>query len=132
MKIQIKKWDVIIVLLLIVISFLPYAFIKSWISDGAKSTYACITVDGEIYKEIPLTGQIGYREIEIDTEYGKNTLAIENEGIAVIKSDCRDHICEEFGFKKHIGETITCLPHKLCIEIKGHQREEVEEDLRTY
>ncbi|WP_157047863.1 hypothetical protein [Cellulosilyticum ruminicola] len=58
MKMKIKKWDIIIIGLLLIISFLPYMLIKELVKDDiTKGTYAYITVEGEFYKEIPLTGR---------------------------------------------------------------------------
>lgn len=120
MKMKIKKWDIIIIGLLLVISFLPYILIKEFVSNDVEGIYAYITVGGKPYKEIPLTGQVNRKELVIKTEYGENTIAIENESISVIEADCHDHVCEAFGFKHTPGDIIVCLPNQLYIEVRGN------------
>lgn len=132
MKYKIKKWDLIIISGLFVISFLPYIGIKTIIGTQAESTYAYIAISDELYKEIPLTGQMSQKQIEIENEYGKNTIMIENESIAIVESDCPDHLCEEFGFKNTVGDIIVCLPHQLYIEIKGNKSSQSQVDAKVY
>ncbi len=121
MKMKLKKWDIIIIGLLLIISFLPYMLIKELVKDDiTKGTYAYITVGGEFYKEIPLTGQVDYKEVVIKTEKGDNIVAIENESIRMAKADCPDHVCEEFSPKSKPGQTIVCLPHEVYIEVRGN------------
>lgn len=116
---KIKAWDVIIIVLLMIISFLPYILFKEFIVQDGTQRYAYISIDDQTYKEIPLTGQVNHKEQWIETAYGKNKIAIENESIAVIESDCHDHICEQFGYISKPGENISCLPHHLYIEVRG-------------
>lgn len=127
-----KKWDKIIIVMLLIISFIPYLFIKVFLANNYHQTYACITVGGEIYKEIPLTGQMRHREFIIETAKGSNKIAIENESIAVIEADCKDGVCKEFGFISNPGEIIVCLPHEVYIEIKGEKVAEEHVDIRAY
>ena len=118
-KVKIKAWDIIIIGLLLIISFLPYAFLKQFVVKEGDQLYAYISVSGKPYKEIPLTGQVSHKEMVIETEFGNNTIVIENESIAVIDADCSDHVCEKFGFRSKPGEYIACLPHELYIEVRG-------------
>lgn len=129
MKIKVKKWDMIIICLLFVISFLPYLFIKIFLGQHTDYVSAYINIEGEFYKEIPLTGQIDYKEYIIRTKEGVNIIAVQNESIAVVRADCSDHVCEAFGYKSKPGETIVCLPHKLYIELKGEIDKQVDEDI---
>ena len=122
-KVEIKKWDIIIIGILLIISFLPYAVLKEFIVQTGNQRYAYISVGGEPYKEIPLTGQVSHHEEWIETEYGRNKIAIENESIAVIESDCHDHICEQPGYISKPGENISCLPHRLYIEVRGKEKQ---------
>lgn len=129
-----KKWDKMIIALLLVISFLPYLWFKVVLAGDAESVYAYVTVDGKFYKKIPLTGQVQAKEYVIHSKNGINTIVVENEGIRVKDADCADHLCEEFGVADRPGQVIVCLPHLIYIEIKGEAGEEAEEmeDIRTY
>lgn len=129
-----KKWDKIIIAGLLVISFLPYLLFKVFLGGNADSVYAYITVDGEFYKEIPLTGQMSAKEYVIHSSHGSNTIVVENESITVVEADCSDHICEQFGTISKPGEVIVCLPNQVYIEVKGNLNEKSgdEEDIRVY
>ena len=132
MQRTIKKWDIIIIGILIILSFLPYIYLKFLGGNHLGNTYAYITISGKLYKEIPLTGQVSQKQIIIESEYGKNTIMIADEGIAIIDADCPDHLCEAFGFKNKVGDIIVCLPHQLYIEIKGNTDDSSVEDARVY
>ncbi|WP_054743752.1 NusG domain II-containing protein [Cellulosilyticum ruminicola] len=57
----------------------------------------------------------------IKTEKGENVIAIENESIRMAKSDCSDHVCEQFGARSKPGQTIVCLPHQIYVEVRGNK-----------
>ena len=125
---KIKPWDKIIIVLLIVISFIPYLFLKVWMPNNHNMIYAKITISGELYKEIPLTGQIKPKEFVVDTGYGTNKILIENESITIIEADCSDSICVYTGFISEPGESIICLPHRLHIQIIGESSDNGEQN----
>lgn len=125
---KIKPWDKIIIALLLVISFVPYLFLKVLLIGDYDVTYARITIAGKHYKEVPLTGQVKRTEFIIDTGHGSNTAVIENEKITIIEADCPDGICTQTGFIGKPGQSITCLPHKLHIEVVG-KLTEADEDI---
>ncbi len=114
-----KKWDKIIIGVLLLISFLPYLLFKVFLLGDFNGTYAYITVEGKPYMDIPLTGQVTSKEYTIKSSIGTNVLVVENESIRVEEADCPDLLCEEFGAKNQVGDVIVCLPHQVYIEIKG-------------
>lgn len=116
---KIKPWDKIIIVLLLVISWIPYLFLKVLVPSDYDVIYAKITIAGKLYKEIPLTGKVKQTEFIIDTGHGINKVVIENEAITISEADCPDEICIQTGFIGNPGQSITCLPHKLHIEIIG-------------
>ncbi|MBU3805273.1 MAG: NusG domain II-containing protein [Candidatus Cellulosilyticum pullistercoris] len=125
---KIKLWDKIIIALLLVISFIPYLFLKMLMPSDYDMIYARITIQGKLYKEIPLTGQVKQKEFIIDTGHGINKAVIENEAITITEADCPDEICTQTGFIDKPGQSITCLPHKLHIEIVGKSLDSTEKD----
>ncbi len=129
--IRIKPWDKIIIALLLVISFIPYLFLKMLIASDYDTLYAKITIGGKLYKEVPLTGQVQKKELVLDTGHGINKAVIENETITITEADCPDGICTQTGFIGKPGQSITCLPHKLHIEIVGKSLKSNEKDEDT-
>ncbi|MCY6484740.1 NusG domain II-containing protein [Clostridium aestuarii] len=123
-----KKSDLIIVVLFLVIAITFFGFNKyrsNFIKQNSNQIYAEIYVEGNLYKSVPLSND---KEdiIEINTEDGKNIIKIHDDGVEITEADCFDEICVKTGFKKEVGETIVCLPHKLVIEIKGNMEIKVD------
>ena len=121
MKKMLKKADIVLICLLILLSLLPLlAFGKP-----AAAVYAEIRQDGRVLEQIPLTGHAGSREIPVTFNHNgreeHNLIRIENEKIAIIEADCPDKICVQTGAISRPGEVIACLPHKLIIEIKEYK-----------
>lgn len=90
---------------------------------GEGGAVAVLSIDG---KE-----QGGYRldidaRIEIDNEYGQNTVVITDGRIYVECADCKDQICVEHAPIGCAHELIVCLPHRLVIEIKGGKEAQVD------
>ncbi|MGL4914439.1 MAG: NusG domain II-containing protein [Romboutsia sp.] len=120
---SLKKLDIIIILLLLVLSFTPNLIFSKTISKNYNSTYANIKVDGKFYDNIPLSSFKGEKTFNIKTKTGTNTIFIQNNIIKIIKADCNDELCVKQGEASNVGENIICLPNKLIIEIKGDEKD---------
>jgi hypothetical protein len=119
----IKKCDIIIIIILLTLSFIPELIFGMVMNKSYNGTYAEITLDGELYKKIPLSEHRGEYKIKINTKYGYNVIDVIDASIGVIDADCKDKICIESGFISKPGESLVCLPHKLMIEIKSNNNE---------
>jgi len=115
-----KKWDIIVIILLIGLSFIPELIFGVMMNKNYNGTYAEVTVDGKPYKKILLSEHRGEYKIDINTEYGYNILEIDDASIKIIDADCRDKICIKSGFISKPSEILVCLPHKLMVEIKSN------------
>lgn len=120
---MIKKWDIIVIASLILLSFLPQLIFGVILGKHYDETYAEIMIDGSLYKKIPLSAHGGTDEFVIDTKNGTNTVRVVDQTIQVMDADCKDQICVRQGAISKPGETIVCLPHKLLIEIKSYTKE---------
>jgi hypothetical protein len=114
-----KKWDLIIIALLILLSFIPEVIFGAITGRAHGNTYAEITIEGKFYKKIPLSDHRGEYQFKIQTKYGYNIVEVKNQFIAVIDADCKDKIDVKTGFISKPGQNIVCLPHKLMIEVKN-------------
>ncbi|MCM3703175.1 NusG domain II-containing protein [Paenibacillus macerans] len=76
---------------------------------------AVITVDGKPYANVPLDGP--EQTVDIQTEYGHNTLKVFDQGIQMIYADCPKKISMQMGFISRPGETIICVPNRVYVEI---------------
>lgn len=114
-----KKLDIVIIIALIIISFIPELVFG--ISMGYKydMTYAEITVGGKFYSKIPLSAHKGEDIIDIDLDGHRNKIIIKDDTIRMIEADCPDSLCIYQGEIKRVGQSLVCLPNKVMIEIKG-------------
>lgn len=86
---------------------------------SADGTVAVISINGVEYDRIDLSKVKESYDIEIETEWGCNTVHVEPGAISVTEADCPDHICVQRGAITQSGIPIICMPHRLIIEIEG-------------
>jgi hypothetical protein len=116
-ELKIKKYDILIIVSLILLSFLPMLIFAGGYT-GSNERYAVIYVNGDIYKEIKL-GEGSGCEIEVDNGAGFNRIKIEGYNVYMSYSDCRDKYCIRQGIANKPGQTIVCLPNRVLVEITG-------------
>jgi len=57
---------------------------------------------------IPLHGRLGPIDLEV------------REGaVAVVQSDCPNHLCVAMGWKRREGDLLACVPNELIVRIEG-------------
>lgn len=119
-KSLLKPWDVVIILFLIVLSFLPIIVFSYQQTNVAPDKEAILRVDGEEIKTFPLiAGKTSYTFLYEDTDGDTNLIEIDGERIRIKEADCGDQVCVRRGWVSKNGETIVCLPHKLVIEVRS-------------
>ena len=113
MEHTIKKYrlDIIVIAALLILSLSVILIINLTRKDGATVT---VTVDGVTVAEYPLSKDGVYT-----LNGGSNILTIENGTARMSDSSCPDHICENKGKIKYVGQTIVCLPNKLTVTVTG-------------
>lgn len=116
-----KKWDFIIIVVLMLFSFIPEIIFGVVVGKDYDSTYAEITIAGEVQKTIPLTDHVGEETIEFKSKYGFNVISVKNDQIGIIEASCYDHVCMNPPYINKPGQSLVCLPNKFMIEIKGQK-----------
>ena len=112
-----KKTKIWIGILLAVVALGLLGFFA--LSHLGEGTIAVITVDGEEYRRIDLSRVTESYDIEIDTQYGHNTVHVAPGRIAVTQADCPDGICVAQGAIDRGGVPIICMPPRLVVKIEG-------------
>ncbi len=115
--IKVKKKDIILGITIIIIGLILMFVMKLY--NNSQGDEVIIKVDGKIYGKYSLDKN---QEIEIDTEYGHNTVCIENRKAYMKEADCPDGYCKHQGHISKGNQTIVCLPHKLVVEIKVNDK----------
>lgn len=131
-----KKGDIIIIGLLVILSFLPLALInsqkKSMQEDLEPTDYVVVTVDGEELHRMELKDDSKIESYRYESEEGHMNL-IERNGTEAYMADanCADSLCVQQGAISKDSEVIICLPHRVLVEVvsEGNNAEDNEVDL---
>lgn len=130
-----KKGDIVIVGLLVILSFLPLALItqqKNRVEENTEpKDYIVISVDGEELHRMELKDDGEIENYQYESEEGHQNL-IERNGAEAYMADanCADSLCVLQGAISKDGEVIVCLPHRVLVEVvsEGGSTEESEID----
>ncbi len=110
-----RKGDIALIIMAVI-------FLVLWLIPKPQGGRVIISVNGEVYSEVPLDKN---SVIPIETEFGKNTVVIEQGAVFVTDADCPDGLCEKDRISKS-GESIVCLPNRLSVTVEGKNKEEVD------
>ncbi len=117
-----KKWDLIIIIVLIMLSLMPIRFLISS-NNNVDLKRVIINVNGEEYETLELKENIN-EIIKIEEGLGVNEICINKGQVYMNHSNCTDKVCMSQGKIRKIGESIVCLPNRVFIEIKGDEEAE--------
>ncbi|RYL92430.1 NusG domain II-containing protein [Sporolactobacillus sp. Y61] len=122
---MIRRWDIIIVCLLVLFSFLPFgifSYVQAEQTSGDRSEVAVIKVNNKKVKQVVLSGNAENQIFDIHTkDGGVNTIQVRNNRIRIKSANCPDQVCVRTGYISKPGETIVCIPHKVVIEIQSEK-----------
>lgn len=122
---MIKRWDIIITLSLVLLSFIPFAiFSYGQAKVEAQSEQieyvAVIASRNQEVARVMLTGHTGTETLDIpEIDCNPNTVEIKNEEIRINSSTCPEQICIDTGYISKPGPAIICLPHMVIINIEA-------------
>ena len=123
-----KKGDVILIIGIVLFSLSSIFYIKYFLNRDTDTKYLSIQVNGREINTIDILNPDNDQEFEIDTEYGKNKVIIEDGYVRIRSANCPDQVCVIHKKISKTGETIVCLPNKLVLEIKGDNDDKIEID----
>lgn len=119
-KDTIKKRDIVLAAVLLILGVTGVLIVKYGLKSGNT---ADVYIDDKLVQTIDLSVDDEYT---FQTDKGSNTVEVRNGAVSMKSADCPDKVCVRMGTKNRNGETITCLPHKLVIEVHGGQEQEVD------
>ena len=115
-----KKRDIVLAAVLLILGITGVLIVKYGLKSGNT---ADIYIDDTLVQTIDMSVDDEYT---FQTDKGSNTVEVRNGAVSMKSADCPDKVCVRMGTKNRNGETITCLPHKLVIEVHGGQEQEVD------
>lgn len=121
-----KKFDFIIIICLIIISFSPLVIFKIAYSKENKAKYINISIEGKLTKTLDISKNGDHT---INTPYGDNVISINNGMVSMVEADCKDDLCVKTPEISRSFQSIICLPHKLIVEIRGKEENHSDDDM---
>ena len=115
-----KRRDIVLAAVLLILGVTGVLIVKYGLKSGNT---ADVYIDDKLVQTIDLSVDDEYT---FQTDKGSNTVEVRNGAVSMKSADCPDKVCVRMGTKNRNGETITCLPHKLVIEVHGGQEQEVD------
>lgn len=115
----IKPFDLIIIILLVLLSFVPTAFISiQGVENQDTDSYAVISIDGEEVDRVRLTGNTERKEMVFYPRPDQyNVVEIDGERIRNKEDNSPKQIAVKRDWIQNPGETSINLPYRFLIEI---------------
>lgn len=101
------------ILAAVVVVIAAAIFFYGVITTGNKTGFG-LYIDGKLVESYKMGETV---EHVIETDYGKNTLIIQDGVAYLVDCNCPDALCEKMGKISRPGEMIVCLPHHLEVKI---------------
>jgi hypothetical protein len=122
---NLTKADKIVVLLIVLLACFSHFFFVVNVFDNAPQQIE-ISVGGQIYATYSLNKIKDERIVNIDTEYGNNTLKISPDGAEMIDASCSDKLDIRVGKITKEGQAIICVPNKVMVKLVRNNKEKVD------
>ena len=121
-KSRLKTWDVIIIAVLVLGSFLPLVVFAMQNRGQEAATYqAVLKVDNKVIKVFDLQKDGPHYTYKYEAKDGDyNLIEVDGDRIRVKEANCADLVDVRRGWISKPGETpIACLPHNLFITVEA-------------
>jgi hypothetical protein len=122
-QVYLKPWDIIIIVLLLFGSLLPFVVfgIQQSGQPQTDTKQAVLKVDNKVIKVFELKkggSKYTYKYEDKDGDY--NLIEVDGDRIRISEANCGDLACVRRGWISKPGETpIACLPHNLFITVQS-------------
>lgn len=130
---KMKRMDILIIILVVLLSLIPtgaYAYIDR---NTTGDKYLSIQINAKEVKRVKLTGNTETYTIPIEQDGGeRNIVLVDKEQVSMKEANCPDKLCTLYKPISKNGETITCLPHKVVLQIVGGEGTTDEGDVISY
>lgn len=115
---MITKWDKTIIAVLMATALIIYLVFAGFAFSEQPRAVA-IFVDGREYASYNLAEISGVKNVEINTEFGHNTIEITSDGARVAEASCPDKTDIQSGKITKPGQMLVCVPNRVTVRILG-------------
>jgi hypothetical protein len=117
------KGDKILVVVLVLLSFGVWFYLGNMENDVYAQSFVQITVEGEVYKKVPLSVN---NIIGVQHNDNYNVIEINNGTARMIKANCYNLNCLRHGAISNTRSSIVCLPNRVLVEIVSDAENEID------
>lgn len=82
-----------------------------------SGTHVVVTVDGSRVLELPLDRDA---RMPVRGPLGDTVIRVEDGFARIEDSPCPDKLCMHMGRIRRVGETLICVPNRVCVTIRGN------------
>lgn len=107
---KVRLWDFVLIFGLIALSLAVY-----FLPARAGQTVE-ISVSGSVVATLPLNKDTRYALPD-----GMGTVVVEHGTVRLEDPSCPDRLCEKTGKIERQGQTVLCLPNRICLKISGQE-----------
>lgn len=116
-----KKADYIIIAM--ALCFAGFLFYQNTLMETVTAGLVNVYFQDQLQESYDLSIDAEYT---IKTDYGTNIVQIKDKKVKMIEADCRDQVCVHSTPIDREGQVIVCLPHKVFVEVKGEEEDEID------
>ena len=122
MKKYIRKADIILFVVLVVIGLAASAALAMSRTEAGKNAKVIIESNGSTYAEYSLYSDETItvpapKQTSTEDPDHYNVVKISGGEVSVTEASCKNQVCVKHGSISHTGETIVCLPNRLVVRI---------------
>lgn len=115
---MITVYDKIIVATVLISAMIIYLLFAGTVF-GEQPEMVVISVDGREYASYNLAEISEVKNVEINTEFGYNTIEITSDGARVTDASCPDKTDIQSGKITKPGQMLVCVPNRVTVRIIG-------------
>lgn len=118
---MITVWDKSIIATLLTLALIIYLLFAGSLF-GEQPEMVAIFVDGREYATYSLAAITGIKKVEINTEFGHNTIEITSDDARITEASCPDKTDIQSGRITKPGQMLVCIPNRVTVRILGKNR----------
>ena len=121
MKQFIRKADIILFIVLVIIGLAASAALTLSHGEAGSNAKVVIESGGDLYARYPLNED---RTVVVPApKQNENVVVISGGKVSVTEATCKNQVCVKHGPISRSGESIVCLPNRLVVRIENGSEE---------